>query len=105
MPAQTAADDRSGGTVNGDSLRLSHLDALTRSSLPSMLLMLLMRVGERDGTEPLGRAVGCLGMLQGALAQCREGDRDTLGPEAQKLGRDAVGALISAIKTLRQVTD
>ena len=108
MSAQPPSDGLA-GAVNSKRLEqpageaLQSLDALTRSTLPSMLLMLLMRAGERDGTEPLGRAVGRLGALQGHLA--RRGDNETLAPETRQLGRDAVGALFSAVTTLRQQTE
>lgn len=107
--AQPRSNDGLAGTVNSTRLEqasgetLQSLDALTRSALPSMLLMLLMRAGERDDTEPLGHAVGRLGALQGHLA--RRGDSGALAPETRQLGRDAVGALFSAVTTLRAQTD
>ncbi len=112
-PLMSAQMRSSSGSDSGTSLgrprgeALQSLDALTRSALPSMLLMLLMRAGERDGTEPLGRAVGCLGALQGHLAR-RDADPATdapLAPETRRLGRDAIGALFSAVTTLRERTD
>ncbi len=107
--AQPRSNDGLAGAVSSSRAEqhgkeaLQSLDALTRSALPSMLLMLLMRAGERDDTEPLGHAVGRLGALQGHLA--RRGDTGALASETRQLGRDAVGALFSAVTTLRQQTE
>lgn len=77
--------------------KTSHLAELSQSTLPPMLLLLLMAAGEPNSAEPLGHAIGCLGALQEHIAMGRNSS-----PETRKRGREAVGALFSAVATLRQ---
>ncbi len=77
------------------------LTELSQSTLPPMLLLLLMTAGQRDGTEPLGRAIDCLGALQALI----ETGRDGSSPEARRLSREAVSAMFSAVSTLRRATN
>ncbi len=75
----------------------SPLAELSRSSLPSTLLLLLMTVGEREGAEPLGQVIGGLA----ALKRCLAAECDANALEIRRLEGEAISAVFSAVETLR----